>query len=158
MQVESSSTPLLTIVELEKVQHQRIARSDMCSTLLMRLWLTNSFSKLSWIAATAARKQSKKGHFKRFVTCTCVRSASSYPLQQLLSFLTIKYMRHLYPVSILLYAALVNRLYVLTSPHLHTNWLYNESPLTYYYKNTHKKYIYIYRNDQFKHTTNKRSQ
>ena len=63
-------------------------------------------------------------------------------------------MRHLYPVSILLYLALVNRLYVLTTRHLHTNWLYNESPLTYYYKNTQK----IYRNDQFKHATNKRSQ
>ena len=54
-------------------------------------------------------------------------------------------MRHLYPVSILLYAALVNRLYVLPSPHLHTNWLYNESPLTYYLKkkHTHTKKIYI---------------
>ena len=47
-------------------------------------------------------------------------------------------MRHLYPVSILLYEALVNTLYALTSPHLHTNWLYSESPLTYYYKNTKK--------------------
>ena len=156
MQVESSATPLLTIVEVEKVQHQRIARSDMCSTLLMRLWLTNSFSKLSWIAATAARKQSKKCHFKRFVTCTCVRSASSYPLQQLLSFLTIKYMRHLYPVSILLYAALVNRLYVLTSPHLHTNWSTMKAPWLTIIKTHTKKYMY--RNDQFKHTTNKRSQ
>ena len=52
-------------------------------------------------------------------------------------------MRHLYPVSILLYLVLVNRLYVLTSPHLHTNWLYNESPLTYYYKNTQKVYLTI---------------
>ena len=143
MQVESSATPLLTIDEVEKVQRQRIARSDMCSTLLIRLWLANSFNKLSWIAATAARKDSKERYFKRFVSCTCLRNASSYPLQQLLSFLTINVMRHLYPVSILLYAALVNTLYGLTSPHLHTNWLYNESPLTYYYKNTQKKYIYI---------------
>ena len=30
----------------------------------------------------------------------------------------------------------LNELYELTSPHLHTNWLYSESPLTYYYKNT----------------------
>ena len=91
MQVESSATPLLTINEGEKVQRQRIARSDMCSTLLIRLSLTNSFNKLSWIAATAARKDSEKRHFKRFVSCTCLRNSSSYPLQQLLSFLTIKY-------------------------------------------------------------------
>ena len=136
MQVESSATPLLTIDEVEKVQRQKIARSDMCSTLLIRLWLTNN--KLSWIAATVARKDSKKRHFRRFVSCTCLRNASSYPLQQLLIFLTMKYMRHLYPVSILLYAAFVNRLYELISPHLHTNWLYSESPLTYCYKNTKK--------------------
>ena len=138
MQVESSATPLLTIDEVEKVPRQKIARSDMCSTLLIRLWLTNSFNKSSWIAATAAQKDSKKRHFKRLVSCTCLRNASSYPLQQLLIFLTMKYMRHLYPVSILLYAAFVNKLYELTSPHLHTNWLYSESPLTYCYKNTKK--------------------
>ena len=83
MQVESSATPLLTIDEVEKVQRQKIARSDMCSTLLIRLWLTNN--KLSWIAATVARKDSKKRHFRRFVCCTCMRNASSYPLQQLLN-------------------------------------------------------------------------
>ena len=134
MQIESSATPLLTIDEVEKVQRQRIARLDMCSTLLIRLSLTNSFNKLSWITATAARKDSKKRHFKRFVSCTCLRNASSYPLQQLLSFLTMKYMRHLYPVSKLLYVALVSKLHGLTSPHLHTNWLCGESPLTYCYK------------------------
>ena len=36
MQVESSATPLLTIDEIEKVQRQKVARSDMCPTLLIR--------------------------------------------------------------------------------------------------------------------------
>ena len=51
MQVESSTTPLLTIDEVEKVQRQKPGLSVMYSNWLMRLWLTNSFNKKSCITA-----------------------------------------------------------------------------------------------------------
>ena len=133
MQVESSATPLLTIDEVEKVQRQKIARSDMCSTLLIRLWLTNN--KLSWTLPRLLEKTAKNAILGALFPVRACETLRVIPCNNCS---TMKYMRHLYPVSILLYAAFVNKLYELTSPHLHTNWLYSESPLTYCYKNTKK--------------------
>ena len=113
MQVESSAIPMLTIDEVEKVQRQKIEETE----------LLNRFSGCS--------KRQPKTPFLALFFLHVRLNAPSNLLQQLFIFLTIKYIRQLYPASILLYAPLHTTLISTVKP--------QRKNLTYYYKNTNNK-------------------
>ena len=112
MQVESSATPLSKDSQIRHVFHLSYTAS--IDKLIQQVKLNR---------CDGCSKRQQKRYFKRFVSCTCLRNASSYPLQQLLSFLTINVMRHLYPVSILLYAALQAHICIQIGSTMKAPWL-----------------------------------
>ena len=104
---------MLTIDEVEKVQRQKIEETE----------LLNRFSGCS-------KKQPKTPFLALFFLHVRLNAPSNL-LQQLFIFLTIKYIRQLYPASILLYAPLHTTLISTVKP--------QRKNLTYYYKNTNNK-------------------
>ena len=110
MQVESSSTPLLTIDEVEKVQLQRIASFiGHVFQLTYAVMIHKFVQQYNQIRISGCLKIYPQKHLFSTVFFLHARgNAPSYPLQQLLTLLTVKYIRQLYPVSMLLYSPLIS--------------------------------------------------